>query len=550
MRLVRDGNFLRITLPSGRALSYPFPRIEIGPKYGEPCVIFKDASLGKWTDCNFGRGAYGGLWTENIVSGIARDLLGGAMLRLEAAGYPIVLTVHDEIVCEVPDGFGSLEEFQRIITAVPDWANGLPIAAKVRNGERFSKSEKPAAPAGMNPSGGIPDDLSIPDFLRRAPATVDLGDGGGGIEDDDHSAESATPDELGAILSGAGDHDSDQVDDQASANGQEDNGAGRDDDFDAGANGGVGDDYGQADRHHSDDHAGERHNGGNGAAGEAERKRHAASNGRDRQAEGKIRCPFHKDDRPSLQLYGGDDPHYHCFGCGAHGPLSDLPEELITAAPSSHTQTDDAETLDYAHRLWDQAKPIAGTLAELYLAEIRGIDVSALPPDIDKALRFHPRCPFSGNRHPCLLALFRDVETDKPAGIHRIALTPDAQKIERRMLGRWSKPRAIKFWPATNQLYFGEGIETVLGAATKVTHRGAPMRPAWAAGSDGGLSKLPIIPGVERLIILVDNDLNGAGQAAAMRCTERWSRAGRAVIKLTPKRPGADFNDIAKEKVS
>jgi Toprim domain len=167
-------------------------------------------------------------------------------------------------------------------------------------------------------------------------------------------------------------------------------------------------------------------------------------------------------------------------------------------------------------------------------------------------LRFHPSCPFNGKGHlPCLIALFRDVETDAPAGIHRIALTPEVfagAKVERQMLGRWLKPRAIKLWPATNQLYFGEGIETVLGAATRIAHRGAPMRPAWAAGTGGGLGKLPVIPGVERLIILVDNDLNGAGQAAATRCATRWSRVGRTVIKLTPKRPGADFNDIAKEK--
>jgi DNA polymerase bacteriophage-type len=142
LRFVYEGNFLRITLPSGRALSYPFPRIERG-KYGYPRVMFKDASGGKWADCGHGHGAYGGLWTENIVSAIARDLLASAMQRLEVAGYPIVLTVHDEIVCEVPDGFGNLEEFRSIITAKPDWVTGvrLPIAAKVRESARFSKSD-------------------------------------------------------------------------------------------------------------------------------------------------------------------------------------------------------------------------------------------------------------------------------------------------------------------------------------------------------------------------------------------------------------------------
>ena len=61
------------------------------------------------------------------------------------------------------------------------------------------------------------------------------------------------------------------------------------------------------------------------------------------------------------------------------------------------------------------------------------------------------------------------------------------------------------------------------------------------------LGSLPLIDGVERLVILVDHDLNGAGQAAALRCAERWSRAGRCVVRLTPKRPGMDFNDLVLE---
>jgi hypothetical protein len=63
-------------------------------------------------------------------------------------------------------------------------------------------------------------------------------------------------------------------------------------------------------------------------------------------------------------------------------------------------------------------------------------------------------------------------------------------------------------------------------------------------GLKGGLSRFPTIPGVARLIILVDHDGNGEGQAAAERCRERWTRAGRTVIRLTPKRVDADFNDL------
>ena len=65
------------------------------------------------------------------------------MPRFESAGYRIVLHVHDEICAEVPEDFGSAEEFLQIITTPPNWAVGLPIAAKVREGERFCKITQP-----------------------------------------------------------------------------------------------------------------------------------------------------------------------------------------------------------------------------------------------------------------------------------------------------------------------------------------------------------------------------------------------------------------------
>jgi DNA polymerase len=134
-----SGLFLLIKLPSGRKLAYPYPRIEIEDLQHE-VVVFKDASAGQWRDCRGGNGAYGGLWTENIVSGIARDLLAAAMLRLERAGYKIVLHVHDEAVAEVAEDFGSVEEFTRLMIASPSWALGLPIAAKGWTGQRFNKN--------------------------------------------------------------------------------------------------------------------------------------------------------------------------------------------------------------------------------------------------------------------------------------------------------------------------------------------------------------------------------------------------------------------------
>jgi DNA polymerase len=118
-----DAKFLFIVLPSGRALSYPFIAL-IRNKFGEPAIQFMDNAelYGGWSPCNQGTGAYGGLWTENCVQAIARDLLAAAIMRLEAADYPVVLHVHDEVICEVPlSGAHSVAAFQALVNQLPEW---------------------------------------------------------------------------------------------------------------------------------------------------------------------------------------------------------------------------------------------------------------------------------------------------------------------------------------------------------------------------------------------------------------------------------------------
>jgi hypothetical protein len=140
---------------------------------------------------------------------------------------------------------------------------------------------------------------------------------------------------------------------------------------------------------------------------------------------------------------------------------------------------------------------------------------------------------------PALVALFRDVISNEPAGIHRIALPPEVftgAKVERRTLGSWPAPRAVKIWPATDKLYLGEGIETVLAAATVLN-----KRPAWAAGHTGNIAKFPVLRRID-LTLLVDND--PAGLKAAAACRRRYQEAGCECRRLLPQQPGADFNDV------
>ena len=124
-------------LPSGRKLAYPQPYI-IGDER-EQRVVFSDNGLGQFKPCRNGQGAYGGLWTENIVSGIARDLLAEAMLRIEAAGYPIVCTCTTSSCARCRKASAVLEEFTRLMTRNPAWALDLPIAAKAWSGSRYCK---------------------------------------------------------------------------------------------------------------------------------------------------------------------------------------------------------------------------------------------------------------------------------------------------------------------------------------------------------------------------------------------------------------------------
>jgi phage/plasmid primase-like uncharacterized protein len=201
-----------------------------------------------------------------------------------------------------------------------------------------------------------------------------------------------------------------------------------------------------------------------------------------------------------------------------------------------------------ALRIWEEGVSIWETLAGAYMAS-RHCD-GMFPPDRDAVFRFHQHCPFgeNGERFPCLIALLRNIETDAPQAIHRTALTPDGQKIDRKVYGPKSGA-AIKLWPQsaiTDRLVVGEGIETTLSTALHADDGGSRLDPAWSLIDAGGIRSLPPIPGVNTLIILVDNDVSGTGQKAAHECAQRWNKAGRKVIRLTPKVQDTDFNDVIK----
>ena len=116
---------LFITLPSGRKLSYVKPRMAVN-RFGRDGLTYEGISENKkWSRIE----TYGPKLVENIVQGTARDLLAEAMLRVEKKGYPIVMHCHDEIIAEVPEDSGSVDEMCEIMAVQPEWAEGLPLRA-------------------------------------------------------------------------------------------------------------------------------------------------------------------------------------------------------------------------------------------------------------------------------------------------------------------------------------------------------------------------------------------------------------------------------------
>jgi putative DNA primase/helicase len=195
-------------------------------------------------------------------------------------------------------------------------------------------------------------------------------------------------------------------------------------------------------------------------------------------------------------------------------------------------------TSEFPLQLFHEAVSAKETIVETRYLQSRRL---SLPDRHEEVLKFHPSCPFGkGTRHPCMIALYRDIRTNEPKAIHRTALTPDGKKIGRMALGPKSGC-AIKLTPdedVTEGLAIGEGAETALAGMA------LGFRPAWALGDAGAVAKFPVLSGIECLTILVDNDASGTGQASAIECSRRWTDMGREVFRVVPTAIGTDIADV------
>ena len=133
LKVKASKNWLLIGLPSGRTLCYPSPRVA---EDGAVSYMGIDQYTRKWTRIS----THGGKLFENIVQAIARDVMAANMPLIEAAGYSIILTVHDEIIAETPDEPQyNVEHMAGLLAAPPPWALDMPLAAAGFETYRYKK---------------------------------------------------------------------------------------------------------------------------------------------------------------------------------------------------------------------------------------------------------------------------------------------------------------------------------------------------------------------------------------------------------------------------
>lgn len=216
------------------------------------------------------------------------------------------------------------------------------------------------------------------------------------------------------------------------------------------------------------------------------------------------------------------------------------PPDAPTRARRDRAQRAEAERMaTHAKRLWDEARPIAGTVAETYL---RGRGITCFLPS---TLRFHGACWHgpTAKRYPALVA---SVQGSGLPAVHRTFLRPDGTgkadvEPAKAMLGAVGGG-AVRLSHGPGSLVVGEGIESTLSLLCGFL---AGPVTAWAALSTSGLRKLhlPARPG--RLIVATDGD--APGREAAQALAERAYVLGWQVSILDPG-DGADFNDILTRK--
>jgi hypothetical protein len=223
--------------------------------------------------------------------------------------------------------------------------------------------------------------------------------------------------------------------------------------------------------------------------------------------------------------------------------IEDGDAELPARSSTQKASIKPLHNSDFWRAPWRSAQPIAGALAELYLAG-RGLRFDDPGGRVLRFAERHARRnPADELEHyPALLALLRDVRIGEPCGTINVYLRRDGGDRLRDPKGKTSWGRAggsavmlDDFADVTLGLVVAEGVETAIALWM------AELRPVWALGGAGNLKSFPVLGGIEALTIAADAD--DAGQKAAAEVIRRWRGAGREVLTVAP--PAGDWADQA-----
>lgn len=264
-----------------------------------------------------------------------------------------------------------------------------------------------------------------------------------------------------------------------------------------------------------------------------------------RRGKGMCCCPAHDDRTPSLSVtLGRKAILLHCFaGCtndeiiaalGRHGVET---RELFSGSgtPLAPCEAPD-RSADNASRLWQAARPLAGTPAEAYLVA-RAINNHSVH------LRYLERTPLGPKGAVQFLpAMLAAVSTDLGiVAVHRTFLDPDLPKLAgferpRRALGSLGTGAVRLASPVDGQLGLAEGVETALSATTLFGI------PCWATLGNERFGLVSIPDSVRELHLFVDHDAGGV--LAEKRARNAYSRPDRRIVIHKPDTPGFDWNDV------
>lgn len=272
-----------------------------------------------------------------------------------------------------------------------------------------------------------------------------------------------------------------------------------------------------------------------------------------------VRCVAHEDRSPSLSLADGSGGRLlvRCHaGCDSLAILAELKRlnlledqvdrrhHQVKPAPRPVAGANGVRGGATVDAILDRCRSIAHTPVATYL-ECRGV---AVPSSGD--LRYLP----SGAKYPwpTMVGIITDFATGERLSLHFTAIALDGrgkapvEKPRRLLAGHRKAKGVIRLTDdahVTTELGIAEGVETALAIARAL----GPWRPVWSAIDAGNLAGLPVVPGIERLIVYADTDSSGAGQAAAAALAARWHRAGREAYIAQPPAPvggKADWNDV------